>query len=69
MRIGSDGFVGIGVTSEVTTGGGACFSPKDAGRQVLFLGCNTSGTKTLIQFQTSQGSAGAINDLRFYYFL
>ena len=60
MRIGSDGFVGIGVTSEVTTGGGACFSPKDAGRQVLFLGCNTSGTKTLIQFQTSQGSAGAI---------
>ena len=60
MRLGTDGFLGINITSEVTTGGGACFSPKDAGRQVLFLGCNTSGTKTLIQFQTSQGSAGAI---------
>ena len=61
MRIGSDGFLGLGVTSEVTTGGGACFINASDARKTLILGTNTSGTRTLLAFQTSQGSAGYIN--------
>ena len=61
LRIGSDGFLGIGVTSEVTTGGGACFINASDARKTLILGTNTSGTRTLLAFQTSQGSAGFIN--------
>ena len=61
MRLGSDGFLGIGVTSEVTTGGGSCFINASDARKTLILGTNTSGTRTLLAFQTSQGSAGYIN--------
>jgi hypothetical protein len=61
LRLGSDGFLGIGVTSEVTTGGGSCFINASDARKTLILGTNTSGTRTLLAFQTSQGSAGYIN--------
>jgi len=60
MRIGNDGFVGIGVTTAVANGGGACFVNGDSGRNYLILGCNTSGTKSLIEFNNSNFKVGSI---------
>ncbi len=60
MRIGSDGFVGIGVTSAVANAGGASFVNGDAGRKYLILGCDTSGTKSLIEFNNSNYKVGSI---------
>ena len=60
VRIGSDGFVGIGVTAAVANGGGASFVNGDASRKYLILGCDTSGTKSLIEFNNSNYKVGSI---------
>jgi hypothetical protein len=60
MRIGSDGFVGIGVTSAVANAGGASFVNGDAGRKYLILGCDTSGAKSLIEFNNSNYKVGSV---------
>ena len=62
MRIGSDGFVGIAVTSDVTSStGGACFSVSSDNRRKLMLGTTSSAGRGLVNFFNSNGEVGSIS--------
>jgi len=62
MRIGSDGFVGIGVTGDVSSSTGmTCFRVLSDNRRQLMLGTTSSSARALIEFFNSNGGVGSIN--------
>ena len=62
MRLGSDGFVGIGVTGEVSAStGGASFNVSSDNRRKLALGTTSASGRGLLLFFNSNGEVGSIS--------
>jgi len=61
MRLGSDGFVGIGVTSDVTaSSGGTSFNVASDNRRKLVIGVTSASGRGLINFINSNGEVGGV---------
>ena len=62
VRFGSDGFVGIGVTGEVSgSTGGASFNVSSDNRKKLALGTTSASGRGLLLFFNSNGEVGSIS--------
>ena len=62
MRIGSDGFVGIGTTGDVSSSTGmTCFRVLGDNRRQLMLGTTSTAARALIEFFNPNGGVGSIN--------
>jgi len=62
MRLGSDGYVGIGVTGEVSAStGGASFNVSSDNRRKLALGTTSASGRGLLLFFNSNGEVGSIS--------